>query len=299
MDTAKIELFTEVEQLATKQQLGRLQKSYTKTDDNKRLFLNAIVWIGASILGMIFVIAVVLRLTLPGPLAGLSNYLTAALRGVIGIVIVYGCFRQWQLNLRAYRYQNREQVHIYTDGMVYLEGQLANLTVRWDQIAELTRGDIDDEASGKVSLDRLYLTMTYEHDVEHQVIFQPALPQCPEICAQVEQAYTDARLPALLTKYRAGERLEFADLTISQTGISIPRISAISDTPTIPNTHDRTERDEFTWSQLEALGAIIEVSQPYTTIAVNDAKNSIRFREFTCEIVNVSLFKALLAVIKQ
>ena len=299
MDIAKIELFTEVEQLATDYNLGTLQKSYIKTDYNKRLLLNAIVWIGASILGMIFVVAIVLRLTLPGLLVGLDNYLTATLLAIIGIVIFYGCFRQGQFNLRAYRYQNREQVHIYTDGMIYLEGQTANLTVHWDQITELTRGDIDDEASGKVSLDRLYLTLTNEHGMEQQVLFQPALPQCQEICAQVEQAYTDARLPALLLKFNAGEQLDFADLTISQAGIGIPHISNISDAATIPNTHETGEHDMFTWSQLEALEGKIDVDQPYTTITVKDVKHSIIFREFTCEIVNISLFKALLAAIKQ
>ncbi len=284
MDTTKVKplFFAEVEQLAINHKLGTLQKSYTKTDDDKRLLLNAIVWISTSTLGMIFVLALVLRLTLPGPEVGLNNYLTAALLGIIGLIILYGCFRQGLLNLRAYQYREREQVHIYTDGMVYLEGQAANLTVRWDQIEELTRGDIDDEASGKVSLDCIYLTIT----PDTQIFFQPALPQCPEICAEVEQAYTDARLPALLIKYHKGEQLEFSDLLISQAGINIP------------GTQDTTKRDEFTWDQLEALEATIEVSQPYTIIKTQKPKNSIRFQEFTCEIANASLFKALLLAIK-
>jgi hypothetical protein len=288
VDTAKAKqlFFTEVEQLAASHTLVTLQTSYTKTDDSKRLFLNASVWMSISVLGMIFIIALVLRLTLPGPLTGLNNYLTAAVLSIIGIIILYGCFRQGLLNLRAYQYRNREQVHIYSNGMVYLKDQTANLAVRWDQIEELTRGDIDDEASGKVSLDSIYLTLTSNPDAE-PIFFQPALPQCPEICAQVEQAYTKARLPALLIKYQQGEPLEFADLIISQMGISIP---------STPNT---TERDEFSWSQLEALKYTIEVDQPYTTIKVEHDKKSTIFKEFTCEIANANLLKALLATFEQ
>ncbi len=289
MNVSKVEqpFFTEAQQFATIHKLGTLQKAYTKTDENRRLFLNAIVWMSISVLGAIFVIALVLRLILPGEMSGLGNYLTAALLAVIGFVILYGCFRQGQLNLRAYQYRNREQVHIYTDGMVYLEGQLAHLAVRWDQIVELTRGDIEDEASGKVNLDRLYLAL--KHDAEQQIFFQPALPQRLEICAQVEQAYTNARLPGLLSRYREGEDLEFDELNISQAGISIPHA---------PGT---TGRDKFTWDQLEAQGGAIKVSQPYTTITMRGKDNGdvTLFKEFTCEIANACLLEALLVELKR
>ncbi len=288
MDVLKVEqpFFAEAEQLATSHKLGMLQKSYTKADDSKRLFFNAIIWMGTSILGMIFIIALVLRLVLPGAFAGLGNYLTAALIAVIGFIILYGCFRQGLLNLRAYQFRNREQVHIYTDGMVYLEGQIAHLTVHWDQIVELTRGDIEDEVSGKVNLDRIYLVL--QHNAEQQIFFQPALPQRLEICAQVEQAYTDARLPALLSRYREGERLDFEDLSISRTGVSIPRAQ------------ETAERDEFTWDQLEAQAGTLEVGQPYTTITMRgkEAYDVTLFKEFTCEIANACLLKALLAELK-
>lgn len=292
MDISKVEqqppqpFFAEVEQLAMKHKLGMLQQSYTKTDTSKRLLFNAIVWITISIIGMIFVLALVLRLILPGPLAGLSNYLTGALLAVIGFVILYGCFRQGLLNLRAYEYRNREQVHIYTDGMVYLEGQIAHLTVLWNEIVELTRGDIEDEASGKVTLDRIYLAL--KHDAERQIFFQPALPQLLEICAQVEQAYTDARLPALLARYSNGESLNFDELSISQAGVSIPRALGAP------------VRDEFTWDQLATQGGKLAVSQPYTTITLQgkDADEEPLYKEFTCEIVNACLLKALLTEIK-
>jgi hypothetical protein len=176
-------------------------------------------------------------------------------------------------------------VHIYTAGIVYLEGQTAHLALRWEQIQELMRGDIDDETSGKVSLDCLYLTLT----PDTEIFFQPALPQRLEICAEIEQAYTDALLPALLIKYQQGAQLEFSDLLISQAGINIPDTT---------NTQDTTTRTELTWLQLEELAATIEVSQPYTTIKVQHPKNSIRFRAFTCEIANASLLKALLLIIK-
>lgn len=289
MDISKVEqqqpqpFFTEVEQLATKHKLGTLQQSYTKTDTSKRLLFNAIVWVSISMLGMIFVLSLVVRLILPGPLVGLSNYLTAALLAVIGFVILYGCFRQGLLNLRAYQYRDREQVHIYTEGMVYLEGQIAHLTVRWNEIVELTRGDIEDEAGGKVDLDRIYLVL--KHDAERQIFFQPALPQLPEICAQVEQAYTDARLPALLTRYHEGEHLEFDELSVSRTSVSIPRALGAS------------ERDEFTWDQLAVQRGKLEVGQPYTTITIRgkDVDEKILYREFTCEIPNACLLKSLLA----
>ncbi|MBA2679792.1 MAG: hypothetical protein H0U76_15525 [Ktedonobacteraceae bacterium] len=275
--------FTEVEQLATKHKLGTLQQSYMKTDTSRRLFVNAIVWISASIVGMIFVLALVLRLVLPGPLAGLNNYLTAALLAVIGFVILYGCFRQGLLNLRAYQYRNREQVHLYTEGMVSLEDQTAHLVVRWDEIVELTRGDIEDEASGKVTLDRIYLAL--KHDAEQQIFFQPALPQLLEICTQVEQMYTEASLPALLARYSNGEHLQFDELNVSQNGVSIPRALGA------------TEYDTFTWDQLATQGGKLEISQPYTTITVQgkDATEETLYKEFTCEIVNACLLKALLA----
>ncbi|GAC1473728.1 MAG: hypothetical protein PVS3B1_25740 [Ktedonobacteraceae bacterium] len=272
--------FPEVEALATSQELGALQTSYTKKDDDKRLFVNALVWMSVSILGMIFVITLVLRLTLPGPFVGLSNYLTAAVLAIIGFVILYGCFRQGLLNLRAYQYRNREQVHIYTEGMVYLEGQATSLTVRWEQIEELTRGDVEDEVSGKVKLDRLYLAL--QHDPEQQIFFQPALPQRLEICARVEQAYTSARLPNLLARYRKGDALEFDSLLVSKEGVSIPRALGTS------------ERDDFSWNQLTGPGGGIEVDQPYTTIRGHNTTNSILFREFTCEIANACLLKALI-----
>ncbi len=286
MDISKVEqqpFFAEVEQIATNHRLGALQRSYTQTDNSKRLLFNAIVWVSISTVGMIFVLSLVLRLVLPGPLVGLSNYLTAALLAVIGFVILYGCFRQGLLNLRAYQYRNREQVHIYTEGMVYLEGQIAHLVVRWNEIVELMRGDIEDEASGKVDLDRIYLAL--KHDAERQIFFQPALPQLSEICAQVEQAYTAACLPALLARYHNGEHLEFDELSVSQTGVSIPRaLGAV-------------ERDEFTWDQLATQGGRLEVGQPYTTIAIRgkDVDEEILYREFTCEIPNTCLLKSLLA----
>lgn len=287
MNIVKVEqpFFAEAEQLATKHKLGTLQEAYTKTDEDRRLFLNAIVWMSVSILGAIFVIALVLRLMLPGEISGLGNYLTAAVLAIVGFVILYGCFRQGQLNLRAYQYRNREQVHLYTDGMVYLEGQIAHLAVRWDQIVELTRGDIEDEASGKVNLDRLYLAL--KHDTEQEIFFQPALPQRLEICARVEQSYTATRLPGLLSRYRTGERLSFDDLNVSQAGISIPRALGTA------------ERDEFAWDQLE--GGAIEVSQPYTTITTQGQEDDdvVLFKEFTCEIPNACLLKALLAELKQ
>lgn len=290
MDILKVEqqssqrFLAEVEQLAIKHKLGTLQKSYIKIDESKRLLLNAIVWISASILGAIFVISLVLRLILAGSEAGISNYLTAALLAAIGFVILYGSFRQGLFNLRTYQYRNREQVHIYTEGMVYLEGLIAHLAVRWDQIVEFTRGDIEDEAGGKVTLDRIYLAL--KHDAEQQILFQPALPQRLEICAQVEQAYTDARLPVLLSRYREGERLEFEELSISRAGVSIPRALGTA------------ERDEFAWDQLAAQGGSLEVGQPYTTITMQGKDTSdgtTLFREFTCEIPNACLLKALLA----
>ena len=287
MNIVKVEqpFFAEVEQLATKHKLGMLQEAYTKADEDRRLLLNAIVWMSISILGAIFVIALVLRLMLPGEISGLGNYLTAAVLAIIGFVILYGCFRQGQLNLRAYQYRNREQVHIYTDGIVYLEGQIAHLAVRWDQIVELTRGDIEDEAGGKVNLDRLYLAL--KHDAEQEIFFQPALPQRLEICARVEQAYTAARLPDLLSRYRASERLYFDDLNVSQAGISIPHALGTA------------EHDEFAWDQLE--GGAIAVSQPYTTITIRgqDDDDVVLFKEFTCEIPNACLLKALLAELRQ
>jgi hypothetical protein len=171
--------------------------------------------------------------------------------------------------------------------MISLEDQTAHLVLRWDEIVELTRGDIEDEASGKVTLDRIYLAL--KHDAERQIFFQPALPQLLEICEQVEQAYTNARFPTLLARYREGERLEFDELRISQEGISVPRALGAP------------ERYEHTWDQLAAQGGGLEVSQPYTTITVQgkDADKETLYREFTCEIANACLLKALLAEIER
>jgi hypothetical protein len=283
--TQSTPFFSEVEQLAAIHRLGNLRASYTRaaTSNGNRLFLNAIVWLTSSALGFIFVVAIVVKLSWPGPYAGMTNYLTAAVLGIIGSVILAGCVRQGLLHWKAYRTSGREQVHIYEDGLVYLTEQSASHVFSWEEIAACTRGDIEDEVAGKVTLDHLYLDMNNAtSEGESQFFFRPDLPQRLEICEQIELTYAQARFPALLEQYQKGERLEFTNLVINRSGIN----KALAD-----GLHD-----VLPWDQVETF----EVGQPYTTIkARRSGANSVMwFKEFTCEIADACLLKALVAEIR-
>ncbi|GCE23807.1 DUF6585 family protein [Dictyobacter kobayashii] len=269
--------YAEVQQLAKAYTLGERCSSFTQSTINGgRLLSNAIVWFAISIIGLFFLIDAVRKIVLSQTLADPPTLRSIGAIGVISLIILLGCFLQGWRNLREYSYRHREQVHIFEDGFVFLEGRQQSHVLRWDNIESLLRGTLDPKHPHHVMHDNL----SFVTDKDVVVVLEPKVQQRSKLCDAIERAYTDYRYPGMLELYRLGEDLEFGDLIINQEGVS--HVRANSD-----------EEDLLPWEEVESF----EVGETYTRIHSKEDSGHAWFEELTADIDNALILKELLPTI--
>jgi hypothetical protein len=266
--------YAKIQKIATQSQLGQLRASYTQsTVSGTRLLINAIVWFVVSLIGLYFLIETLRKITLQSTLSDPPTLRSIGAIGVISLVVLFGCFLQGWRNLREYRYRHREQVHIFEDGFVFLEGHEQSYALRWDKIEILLRGRIDPKHPKRIARN----TLTFIEDNDEAIVFAPKVQQSVELCDTIERAYTDYRSPGMLELYRLGEELDFSNLIIGQDGV----------------THLRTngqEEENISWAEINTF----EIGEIFTRITLNKMKDKFWFEELTSDIGNVLILKELL-----
>lgn len=269
--------YAEVQRLATAYTLGERRSSYTQSTINgARLLSNAIVWFAISVIGLFFLVDAVRKIILSQTLADPPTLRSIGAIGVISLIILLGCFLQGWRNLREYSYRHREQVHVFEDGFVFLEGRQQSHVLRWDNIESLMRGTLNPRHPDHVINDNL----SFVTDKDVLLLLKPKVQQRTELCNTIERAYTDYRYPGMLELYRLGEDLEFGDLIINQEEISHVR----------PNSD---EEEQLPWDEVES----IEVGETYTRVYSKDDHDHVWFEELTADIENALILKELIPII--
>jgi hypothetical protein len=179
--------------------------------------------------------------------------------------------------LIEYRYRYREQVHIYEDGFVYLEGRLKSYALRWDEIDVLLRGTLNPRHPKQVMRDRL----TVISDKELLVMIEPKVQQRMELCDKIERLYTDYRLPGMTELYYLGENLEFGDLALNKEYIS--KILK----------REEYEEENVPWDDVES----IDVADQFTRVMLHEQEKPW-FEVLTADIENALILKEILASIQ-
>ncbi|GCF09569.1 DUF6585 family protein [Dictyobacter arantiisoli] len=269
--------YAEVQQLASDHNLGPRCSSYAQsTTSGTRVLVNAIVWFAVSLLGLFFLIDALRKIPLQSTLSDPPTLRSIGAIGVISLVVLFGCFLQGWRNLREYQYHQREQVHIFEDGFVCLEGRNHAYALRWDEIESLMRGTLDPKHPQRVSRDNL----SFMTDKDIVIIFEPKVQQRMQLCDEIEQAYTDYRRPGMLELYNLGEDLEFGNLILNEEGI----------THIHPNNE---EEDMLAWDEI----AHIEVGPTYTRITSQLKGATPWFEELTADVDNALILKELLSIL--
>ncbi|GCE30848.1 hypothetical protein KDA_63320 [Dictyobacter alpinus] len=270
--------YTEIQNIATKLKLGELRSSYTQSTINgTRLLINAIVWFLISAIGLFFLIDAIRKIALATTLADPQTLRSIGGIAVVSLVVLSGCFLQGWRNLREYNYRRREQVHIFEDGFVFLEGRQQSHALRWDMIESLLRGMLDPKHPRHVRHD----TLTFITDKDVVLAFEPKVLQRTELCDSIERTYTDYRRPGMLELFRLGEELEFGDLIIDQDGVS--------------HVHANTDHEEtLDWDEIETF----EVGDTYTRITSKAQTEHAWFEELTADIENALILKELLPIVR-
>lgn len=266
--------YAEIQKIAAEDHLGQLRASYTQsTTSGIRLLINAIVWFIVSLIGLYFLIDAVRKIGLQSTLSDPPTLRSIGAIGVISLVVLFGCFLQGWRNLREYRYRHREQVHVFEDGFVFLEGREQSYALRWDKIEILLRGKLDPKHAKRIVRD----TLIFVTDKDATIIFEPKVQAAMELCNTIERAYTDYRSPGMLELYHMGEDLDFGNLIIDQEGV----------------THVHTnvdEEDNVSWDEIDTF----EVGKTFTQITIKQMKDKFWFEELTSDIDNVLILKELL-----
>ncbi|GLV54997.1 hypothetical protein KDH_18440 [Dictyobacter sp. S3.2.2.5] len=271
--------YAEVQRLATAYALGERRSSYTQSTINgARLLINAIVWFVISVIGLLFLIDAARKITLSQTLADPPTLRSIGAIGVISLIILLGCFLQGWRNLREYRYRHREQVHIFEDGFVFLQGRQQSHVLRWDNIESLMRGTLDPKHPSHIIGD----TLSFITDKDVQLLLEPKVQQRSELCDTIERAYTNYRYPGMLELYRLGEDLEFGDLIINREEISHVR----------PNSD---EEEQLPWDEVES----IEVGETYTRVYSKEDHDHPWFEVLTADVDNALILKELIPIIFQ
>ncbi|GHO83654.1 DUF6585 family protein [Dictyobacter formicarum] len=271
--------YAEVQRLATAYTLGERCSSYTQSTINgARLLINAIVWFAISIIGLFFLADAVRKIILSQTLADPPTLRSIGAIGVISLILLLGCLLQGWRNLREYSYRHREQVHVFEDGFVFLEGRQQSHVLRWDNIESLMRGSLNSKHPDHVIND----TLSFITDKDVLLVLEPKVQQRTELCDTIERAYTNYRYPGMLELYRLGEDLEFGDLIINQEEISHVRANS-------------EEEEQLPWDEIES----IEVGETYTRVYSKDDPDHAWFEELTADVDNALILKELLPIIFQ
>lgn len=270
--------YTEIQKIATENHLGQLRASYTQsTIGGARLLINALVWFVASLIGLYFLIDAIRKIGLQSTLSDPPTLRSIGAIGVISLVVLFGCFLQGWRNLREYRYRHREQVHVFEDGIVFLEGREQSYALSWDKIESLLRGKLDPKHPKRIARD----TLIFITDKDETVVFEPKVQNCIELCDSIERTYTDYRSPGILELYRLGEDLDFGNLIIDQDGVT--------------HVHDNVEKeDSLSWEEVNTF----EVGKIFTHITTTKLKNKFWFEELTADIDNALILKELLPIFR-
>jgi hypothetical protein len=262
----------EAQQLARDHSLGSLQASYTQSTLNGlRLYINALVWFAIALVGFFFLADAIRKIS--GAMGDPPTLRSIGAIGVISLVVLFGCCIQGWHNLREFRYRHREQVHIYADGIVYLEGRKKSYSFRWDEIDALLRGVLNPKYPGKVMRDCL----TIITDKDTLLILKPKVQQRLELCDTIEHHYTDYRLPGMLELYHLGETLEFGDLALNKEYLS--QISK----------HEDYVEESIPWSDVVSL----EVGEQFTRVTTLQHPEKPWFEAFTGDIENALILKEI------
>lgn len=270
--------YTEIQQLARQHKLGKLHSSYTRSaTSSSRILINAIIWFAIGLVGLFFLIDAVRKIMTSETLSDPPTLRSIGAIGVISLILLFGCLLQGWRNLREYHNRNREQVHIFEDGFVFLEGHEYSHVLRWDTIESLLRGTLDPKHPKNVAQDNLLI----ETDKGTTLVFEPKVHQRMEACDIIERNYTDYRRPGMLELYRLGEDLEFGNLIVNQTGVNY--------------LHAQTKEEEvLPWEALTS----IEVGKTYTRILTDKDGATPWFEELTADIDNALILKELLPIIQ-
>lgn len=271
--------YAEVQRLATAYTLGERRSSYTQSTINgARLLINAIVWFAISAIGLLFLVDAARKIILSQTLDDPPTLRSIGAIGVVSLIILFGCLLQAWRNLREYHFRHREQVHVFEDGFVFLQGRQQSHVLRWDSIENLMRGTLDPKHPNHVIKD----TLSFITDKDVLLLLEPKVQQRAELCDTIERAYTDYRYPGMLELYRLGEDLEFGNLIINREEISRVR----------PNSD---EEEQLLWEEVEA----IEVGETYTRVYSKDDRNHPWFEELTADVDNALILKELIPIIFQ
>jgi hypothetical protein len=264
--------YAEVQHLAAENHLGAPQVEYTQTTINgTRLIINAAVWFVVALVGLYFLINALLQIRYV--YTDTESLQSMGAMAIVGLILLGGYLLQSWRNLREYRYRQREQIHVFEDGFVYLEGRDKSHVLRWDHIDVLFRGVLDPKHTGHILRDRL----TMITDKEQVIALNPKLQHCMEICDLIEQRYTDYRLPGMLELYKLGEDLEFGDLVLNRREVS---------------RFEKNSEDEETigWDDV----ATIQVSEQFTRVYTKDDPDGKPwFERVTLDVENALLLKEL------
>jgi hypothetical protein len=264
--------YAEVQHLAEENHLGAPQVEYTQTTINgTRLLINAVVWFVIALIGFYFVINALLQIRYV--YTDTESLQSMGAMAIVGAILLGGCLLQSWRNLREYQYRKREQIHVFEDGFVYLEGRDKSYVLRWDHIDALLRGVLDPKRTGHILRDRL----TIVTDKDEVFALNPKLQQRTEICDLIERLYTDYRLPGMLELYKLGEDLEFGDLILNRRGVS---------------RFEKNSEDEETieWDEVST----INVSDQFTCVYTKDDPDGKPwFDRVTLDVENALILKEL------
>ena len=122
------------------------------------------------------------------------------------------CIRRWQ----GYKDIPYQQVHIYTEGLVYLWPRTAE-ALRWEQIKTVWYEETVWFAEDTKDWDYLRIRKTDGTELEVRV---SVLRGSSEIYRTIEREFVRIRLPGMIEQYEAGHSLAFGALSVNKLGLT-------------------------------------------------------------------------------
>ncbi len=182
----------EVQQLAEIHSLGAPTASYSKRSFNFLLVLISVLF--CSLLSMLWFIS-----------SASSNILLAVVVAGELIALYIVLYKRWN-----------QQVHIYTEGLVYLRQRKAE-ALRWEQIKTVWYEKTVWFAEDTNDWDYLHIRKTDGTELEVRV---KVLSGSSEIYATIEREFVRIHLPGMIEQYEAGHSIAFGALSVNKLGLT-------------------------------------------------------------------------------
>jgi len=187
----------EIQQLAEAHSLGTPTASYSQRSFTLLFVLLLMLFLSLFCLGW-SIQAFFGSATLPQELEVLI------LTAFVGGLTIYGYVRWW-----------KQQIHLYTEGFVYLRWPNAK-ALRWEQIEtiwyELRNSDTQDP------WDTLRICTTDGTELKVWVV--TTLRNARDLYRRIEREFVRMRLPGMLEQYEAGNNIAFGELSVNKLGLT-------------------------------------------------------------------------------